>query len=213
MEYERHCVWSVLLRVVHWLLALSTFTLLITGFYIHYPWTNSMLEGTGKFPVATMRAIHFHAGFYFTAAMLARYYLLVFGNKFERLWDFFPLTPTNIKKIPGIIANYLYITDRHERHLGHNPWAGIFFCITFVLAAFQILSGFCMLYPESSIWQSLGLNILGTQQEIRFFHYLTTWYFIIFTLAHLYMVTWNDLKTKEGLISSITTGCKYAPKE
>lgn len=213
MEYERHYVWSVLLRVIHWTLTFSTLALLISGFYIHYPWTNSMLEGTGRYPMATMRAIHFHAGFYFTAAILSRYYLLLFGNKHERFLDFFPITPTNIKKIPRIIACYLYLTDRHDRHLGHNPWAGIFFCITLILAVCQILTGFCMLYPESDAWKNLGLNVLGSQQQIRLTHYLITWYFTIFPIAHIYMVSWNDIRTKEGLISSITTGCKFAPKE
>jgi len=62
-------------------------------------WTNTLIEGETSFPVGTMRYIHFVAGFVFTGSILARLYLLIFGNRQERIWDFLPVTPTNIRNL------------------------------------------------------------------------------------------------------------------
>ncbi|MBU1455638.1 MAG: Ni/Fe-hydrogenase, b-type cytochrome subunit, partial [Proteobacteria bacterium] len=62
------------------------------------------------------------------------------------------------------------------------------------------------------LWQGWGGVIFGSQQQGRFLHHLLMWYFILFAFAHVYMVIWNDLKSPEGLISSIFTGNKFKHK-
>jgi Ni/Fe-hydrogenase 1 B-type cytochrome subunit len=213
MQYERHPAWSVLLRLFHWCFALSIVVLVTTGFYIHYPWTNTMvIDGSTGFPVATMRYIHFLAGFVFTAALLVRLYLLIFGNRQERFWDFLPITPRNIKNLFATLKYYLYLTDEHDHRLGHNALAGMAYFVTFLVALLQIISGLYLLYPESAFWQKWGFAVFGPQQQGRWIHYLIMWYFIFFAAVHLYIVIWNDIRSKEGLISSIFNGTKYTPK-
>jgi len=213
MQYKHYYAWSILLRLFHWGFALSIVTLVVTGFYIHFPWTNTLIEGNSSFPVATMRYIHFIAGFVFTGAILARLYLLVFGNKQERCWDFLPVTPKNISNLFHTAKFYLYFTDKHKPRIGHNVLAGITYVITFAMALLQVIGGFYMLYPESAAWQKWGLLFLGPQQQGRQLHFLIMWYFIIFAAVHVYIVVWNDVKTKEGLISSIFNGTKYIPSD
>ena len=209
MRYEQHYAWSILLRLFHWSFALSIVALVVTGFYIHYPWTNTMLEGGDSFPVGTMRYIHFVAGFVFTGALLARLYLLLFGNKQERVWDFLPVTPKNIRSLLCTLGFYMYCPVKHEARVGHNMLAGTFYLITFVLALFQLVGGFYLLYPESTAWQSWAMPLLGAQQQARYIHYLIMWYFMLFAFIHVYIVIWNDIQSKEGLISSIFNGTKY----
>ena len=209
MRYEQHYAWSILLRLFHWCFALSIVTLVVTGFYIHYPWTNTLMEGSGSFPVGTMRYIHFVAGFVFTGAILARLYLLLFGNRQERFWDFLPVTPKNIGNFFHTLCFYGYCTEKHSPRLGHNTLAGVFYLITFILALLQLVGGFYLLYPESATWQQWGLALLGSYQQARFIHYLIMWYFILYAFLHLYIVIWNDIKAPEGLISSIFNGRKY----
>ena len=211
MQYTRHPAWSILLRLFHWTFALSIVVLLTTGFYIHFPWTNTMIEGSSTFPVATMRYIHFIAGFVFTGALLARLYLLIFGNRQERLLDFLPITPRNIKNLIGAMKYYLYLSEHSNFRLGHNALAGLAYFVTFIVAGLQIVSGFYMLYPESTAWQTWGLKLFGTQQQGRFLHLLFMWYIIIFAVTHIYIVIWNDVRFKEGLISSIFNGSTYKP--
>lgn len=213
MRYEKRYAWSILLRLFHWSFALSIITLAITGFYIHYPWTNTLLEGDTSFPVALARYIHFVAGFVFTGAILTRVYLLLFGNKQERFWDFLPITPKNIRYMLGTVKFYLYFTEDYHPRIGHNFMAGIVYMITFILALLQVASGFYLLYPENVTWQKWGLLLFGPQQQGRHLHYLIMWYFIIFASVHIYIAIWNDIKTKEGLISSIFTGTKFLPSD
>lgn len=209
MQYERHYAWSILLRLYHWAFALSIVVLTVTGFYIHFPWTNTWLEGTGTFPVATMRYIHFVAGFVFIGAVLARMYLLFFGNSQERLADFLPVTSRNLKNLADTLKGYLYIGHGHEERLGHNVLAGIAYFVTFVAALVQLITGLYMLYPECSVSQIIGYAVSGTQQNARFIHYLLMWYFMLFALIHIYMGVWNDIMSKEGIISSIFNGYKF----
>ncbi len=212
MNYEVKNAWSVLLRLYHWALVLSIVTLVVTGFYINNPWTNTTLEGSVSFPMATMRYIHFVAGYLFSAAIMVRIYLFLFGNKQERIMDILPVTSRNIKSLGTTLGYYSYISDKHDGRLGHNVLAGIVYIVTIIAALFQLGSGFYMLYPEAGFWQGLGGTVFGTQQEGRFLHHLLMWYFIIFAFAHVYLVVWNDLKSPEGLVSSIFTGKKFKRK-
>ena len=212
MNYEIKNVWSVLLRLFHWSLVASIVALVVTGFYINAPWTNTTLEGSVSFPMACMRYIYFVAGYLFGAAILVRLFLYIFGNKQERIWDILPVTPRNLKSLTTTVVYYSYISDKHDERLGHNVLAGIVYLVTFVAAIFQLASGFYMLYPETAFWQNLGGNLFTSQQEGRFIHHLLMWYFIIFAFAHVYLVIWNDLKSPEGLVSSMFNGKKFKHK-
>jgi Ni/Fe-hydrogenase 1 B-type cytochrome subunit len=213
MLYEKKKCWSILFRLYHWAFALSIFFLVVTGFYINTPWTNTMLEGSASWPMAWMRYIHFVAGYVFTASVLARLFLYVFGNAQERITDAIPVTKRNIRSLNNTILNYSYISDNHDDRLGHNTLAAITYVITILLAVFQLVSGFYMLFPEVVNWESWGVAIFGNQQMARFIHHLQMWWFIIFALIHIYLVIWNDLKESEGLISSIFTGDKFKHKK
>ncbi len=212
MSYEIKNVWSVLLRLFHWSLVLSIITLVVTGVYINTPWTNTTLEGSVSFPMTNMRYLHFLAGYLFTAAVIVRLFLYIFGNRQERIWDVLPVTPRNIKSLITTLGFYTYISDTHDPRPGHNPLAGMTYIVTVTAAIFQLISGFYMLFPESSFWQPLGNTLFGSQQQGRFIHHLLMWYFILFAFVHVYIVIWNDLRTPEGLISSMFSGKKFKQK-
>jgi len=63
--YEKHYCWSILHRLFHWMFALSIVVLVVTGFYVNTPWTNTMLEYSQSWPMAWMRYMHFVAGYVF----------------------------------------------------------------------------------------------------------------------------------------------------
>jgi len=213
MIYEEKHVWSILLRLYHWSLVIAMIALTVTGFYINDPWTQTTLEGTGLYPIQTMRNIHGLAGYLFTAAILVRLFLLLFGNRQERIMNMLPLTVRNLKNLTRTVSAYLYLHDDHtEVRLGHNILAGTTYVATIILALFQIASGFYLRLPENSFWQNWGGILFGSQQQARYIHHLLMWYFIIFTLVHLYLVIFNELKHRDGLISSILSGNKFRPR-
>ncbi len=209
MNYEKTKVWGILLRLYHWSLVLSIIALATTGFYINSPWTNTTLEGSVSFPMATMRYFHFLAGYLFAAAIAVRIFLFFFGNKQERIWDFLPITPRNFKSIVTTFAYYTYISDEHDDRSGHNVIAGMTYILTIVVAVFQLISGFYILYPECATWQGMGNAIFGSQQQARFIHHLLMWYFFLFAFVHVYIVVWNEMKSPEGLVSSMINGMKF----
>jgi Ni/Fe-hydrogenase 1 B-type cytochrome subunit len=212
--YEKHHCWSILLRLFHWMLALSIIVLVTTGFYINTPWTNTMIEGSASFPMATMRYIHFIAAYTFSAAVMIRLFLYFFGNAQERVWDILPVTTRNIKSLFVTVLQYTYLSNRHDDRLGHNSLAGVTYLLNFIFALVMILSGFFMLYPETSFWAGWGVTIFGSQQSARFLHHLLMWWFMIFSIVHIYLVIWNDINEPEGeaLISSMFSGAKLKRK-
>ncbi len=213
MSYEKKKCWSILFRLYHWAFALSIIFLVVTGFYINTPWTNTMMEGSATWTMAWMRYIHFVAGYVFTAAVLVRLFLYIFGNAQERITDNLPVTKRNISSLIVTILNYSYISNKHDDRLGHNTLAGVTYIITIFLAVFQLVSGFYLLFPEVANWEQYGVAIFGNQQMARFIHHLLMWWFMIFALIHVYLVIWNDVNEPEGLISSIFTGDKFKHKK
>ncbi len=212
MSYEKYKCWSILLRLYHWAFALSIIFLVVTGFYINNPWTNTLQEGSVAWPMAWMRYMHFVAAYVFTGAVLARIFLYIFGNAQERITDALPITGRNINNLWRTLLNYSYIRDDHYPRLGHNVLAGLTYLITIIAAIFQLVSGFYLLFPEVAIWESWGVTIFASQQNARFIHHLLMWWFMIFALIHVYLVIWNDVMEPEGLVSSIFTGDKFKPK-
>ena len=211
--YEKHHCWSLLLRLFHWMFALSIIFLVTTGFYINDPWTNTMIEGGGSaWTMSFIRYIHYIAAYTFASAVAIRLFLYIFGNKQERILDILPVTGRNLKNLYRTLLNYSYISDKHDERLGHNILAGTSYLITFFAALFMILSGFYMLYPEVAFWQTWGFKLIGNQQWARFLHHLVMWWFMIFALIHIYFLIWNDSKYPEGLISSMFTGVKFKHK-
>ncbi len=214
MEYRQYQVWGVLMRLYHWAFVLSMGTLAVTGLYIHSPWSLTFLEDVRRFPVAEMRMLHFEAAYVFIAATLLRVYLCFFGSKYERIWDFAPVTPRNVKGFFMALGRYLYLVDTPSRRLGHNPLAGLAYILTMAVALFQVLTGLMLLYPESGFWQGMGAWLSITQQQTRFYHHLAMWYFFLFGMLHLYILIWNENYHPEGLISSMFSGKKFhGPQE
>ncbi len=210
--YERHHCWSLLLRLFHWMFALSIVVLVVTGFYINNPWTNTMIEGSASFPMAMMRYIHYIAAHVLSSAVLIRLFLYIFGNAQERIWDILPITRRNLNNLKMTLLQYSYISNKHDERLGHNILAGLAYLLTFIAALLMIVSGFYMLYPESAFWAKWGVMLFGSQQFARFLHHITMWWFMIFALVHIYQCIWNDCTEPEGLISSMFTGAKFKHK-
>ncbi|MBM9606365.1 Ni/Fe-hydrogenase, b-type cytochrome subunit [Desulfopila inferna] len=211
MTYEKKKCWSVLLRLYHWAFALSIVALVTTGLFINTPWTNTLQYDTWS--VTWMRYIHFVSGYVFTAAVLTRIFLYIFGNAQERITDALPITGRNIRNFGRTLLHYSYISSEHDDRLGHNVIAGLTYLVTIIAAVFMMISGFYLLFPETAAWQGWGTAIFSSQQNARFIHHLLMWWFMIFALIHIYLVLWNDLTEPEGLVSSIFTGDKFKHKK
>lgn len=211
--YEKHHCWSFLIRIWHWAFAFSIVALVITGFYISTPWTNTVIEGSASWPMAWARYIHYVAAYTFSCTVVIRAYLYIFGNAQERVWDILPITPRNIKNLWRTLLLYSYISDKHDERLGHNILAGLSYLATWVASLVMVATGFYLLFPEVAWIATTGNSIFQSQQLARFIHHIIMWWYMIFVIIHIYLCVWNDIRFPEGLISSIFTGKKFSHKD
>ncbi|MCI4454971.1 MAG: Ni/Fe-hydrogenase, b-type cytochrome subunit [Thermodesulfobacterium sp.] len=212
--YKRVFVWSGSLRLFHWVFALSTAVLILTGLYIHNPpVTTTWAEFRPSFLMAMLRYYHFVAAYFFIAAFILRVYLLFFGNKYERITDFLPINRQNALSFWRTLKFYLYLTDEHEWRVGHTVLAGVIYTLLFLATVFMILTGLYLLYPDVDIIKKLGGMLFGTPQTARFIHYFLHWAFTFFVLVHIYIAIWNDFHAPEAIISGAFSGTKFLPAE
>ncbi|MCS7199314.1 MAG: Ni/Fe-hydrogenase, b-type cytochrome subunit [Caldimicrobium sp.] len=210
--YQKIPFWSWSLRIFHWLFALATITLIITGLYINNPpTTTSWSEFSPSYLMTTMRHLHFIAGFFFISTLILRIYLLFFGNLQEKATSFLPLRKANFELLKSEIKYYFYLSSKKAKVLGHTQTAGITYTIVFIISIIMAITGLYMLYPENPFFKTFGTTLFGTPQLARLIHYLMLWVFCIFILVHLYMAIWNEIKDALGVISSMISGSKYIP--
>lgn len=203
-------IWSWALRIFHWTFAISIVILVLTGLVIHDPPViSTFTEERTNFFFAYIRYLHFVAGYFLISALILRLYLLFFGNRYERVTDFVPISRGNLRSLMQTLKFYLYLTPHSESARGHNVLAGTVYVVTFLFSFVMVFTGLYMLYPETGWIKSLGSFLFGTQQVARAIHYLFFWFFPIFILTHLYILIWHEIMEPEGLISSIFSGKKF----
>lgn len=211
--YRPVLVWEWPVRLFHWVNALCIVALFLTGIYIAEPVLTPQGESFDRFLMATMRQIHFSAGFVFAVAVLLRVYWWFFGNVFARggapcLWCgwWWRAVFTQLRE---------YVSGRMgEPHLGHNALAGATYLGVILLSFAQVFTGFA-LYSESDpigpmgAWFGWVIPLLGGSMRAHVWHHLMAWGFVVFVIAHVYIVVVLSHKHLNGLVSSIVSGYKF----
>jgi len=177
-------------RIAHVVIMLSILLLIITGFYIHYPFLGS----GGGFLMTLMRGIHFFAAFVFTIAVIFRVIFMFFGK--DRDWASFLPHWNDVLLLPKVVCHYLHLCDMPRLKKKYNPLQMMAYTAIFLLAIFQILSGFAMMYPDGWLsWFNYG--VFGTEYNTRIAHYIINWLFVLFISVHLYLGirdSFNEMK-------------------
>jgi Ni/Fe-hydrogenase 1 B-type cytochrome subunit len=100
-------------------------------------------------------------------------------------------------------------------HLGHNALGGFTYTMFVILVGlFQLLTGFG-LYSEThpgGFWDHVCgwvLPLLGGPMTTRTLHHLAAWAFAVFFIMHIYIVFYDGVNYRSGLISSMISGYKY----
>ena len=122
--------------------------------------------------------------------------------------------PNTIKQIKF----YLLVSKEPPKHthlygpLQSVAYGGLFFMVLLILLTGLILTGAG--YHAGMIKILAGLlkpleTILGGLAMVRLIHYILTWCFILFIIAHMYMAFWYDVIFKQGTISAMVSGLVY----
>ena len=185
----RHPLW---LRLLHWSNMISITMLCLTGFYIHAPRTFGWLFAT----MDNARTTHFAFAMVLFVGVVVRLYM-AFATGDWRNIVYEPIKDT--KKFPSMIKYYLFLAKDHPYYGKYNPGQKGMYTGVFVLALFQVLSGFILYKPE---YFASWAYFLGGYLVVRILHYIVTWIFILMVMIHVYL----DVAEGIPVLMSIFTG-------
>ncbi len=217
-EFQRIYVWELPVRFYHWLNALCIVVLTATGFVIaNPPGITAASEASFSYWFGTVRFIHFATAYVFVFNFAFRIYWGFVGNQYANWKNFLPLKWAQFREIMSVLRiDILQSSNKTLVSVGHNALAYLTYFVMFLVFLFQVASGFALyakmshsFFPQLFTWM---LPIFGGDAGLRQWHHLATWFFIIFTLIHVYLVFYHDYVEGNGVLSSMAGGWKFMPE-
>jgi len=217
---RRVYVWQLPVRFYHWINAICIVVLAITGYFIGSPltWTSHMHpEASFGYWFGTIRFIHFVAAFVFFYNFLFRLYWGFVGNKYSDWRNFIPHKKEQFDEAKDVLkVDILQQTHKPLPSIGHNALAGFTYFLTFLMFLFQAITGFGMyaamskhFLPQTFAWV---VPLMGGDFAVRQWHHMFMWFFVIFSMLHVYLVFYHDYVEGRGVTSSMVGGWKFIEK-
>lgn len=212
-------VWELPVRFYHWINALCILALSITGYIIgNPPAMQSAAEASFSYWFGTVRYIHFIFAYIFLFNFLVRIYWGFVGNRFANWRNYIPYSKRHWKDMLEIIkVDILQVKCSENPNLGHNALASFTYFLTFIVFLLQVMTGFGMysamshaFIPSLFAWVP---SILGGDLATRNLHHIFMWFFILFSLIHVYLVFYHDYIERNGVTSSMIGGWKFYDKD
>ena len=222
LALRRIYVWELPVRLYHWANALAVTALAVTGYLIGRPLSLvSGGEASFSFFFGWVRFIHFVAAFVFFFNFLGRIYWGFAGNRYARWDNFIPLSGKQFRKqlhevVEVLKVDVLLAKAKPMESIGHNALAGWTYFLTFLAFVFQSVTGFGLYAAMSTSWLPQQfvwiVPLMGGDFAVRQWHHVMMWFFVIFSMVHVYLVFYHDYVEGRGVISSMAGGWKFAEK-
>ena len=222
-NYKRVYVWELPVRIFHWINVLCITVLAATGFIIaDPPAILSAAEASESYWFGTVRFIHFTAAYIFFFNMILRIYWAFVGNRFSNWRAFLPFDRKGLKNILHVLRVDILLQhdkthDIRNISVGHNSVAALSYVALFILALIQVFTGFGLYSGNAGWWLpklfSWVVPMFGGDFIVRTIHHVATWFFIFFTLVHVYLVFYHDWLEGRGEVSSMFGGYKFVSEE
>ena len=208
-------------RFLHWVRAISICILMASGFYIAYPFLESVSNGEPvNFTQGYVRSVHIMVGFILICASIFRVYLFIFAksSRFERISFLQFFNPIIWIKV---IGTYLFLAKHPHIKGAYNPLQLLVYFALAVLVLVISLTGvamYCNVYHNGLAWALAPLVkwvevSCGGLANVRSVHHIATWCFIIFIPVHVYMVIWNSVKFHNGGADVMVSGIRYVKRD
>jgi Ni/Fe-hydrogenase 1 B-type cytochrome subunit len=216
-KLTRIYVWEIPVRIYHWINALVTTLLVITGFIIaNPPVILTAKEAPNAYWFGVTRFIHFAAAYIFIFNLLYRIIFSFFGNEYANVREYLikPFTKGFWRKFRHVLQiDILLLRRKPYIDIGHNPVAVLSYIGLFVVSFIQAFTGLGLMADTSTWWfaQWFGFvpDWMGGDIYVRFLHHVTTWFFILFFIIHFYLVLFHEWFEGRGVLSSMTSGLKF----
>jgi Ni/Fe-hydrogenase 1 B-type cytochrome subunit len=216
---QRVYVWQFPVRMYHWVNAFAVVALAVTGYLVGSPLAfQTASEASFSYWFGTVRFIHFLAAFVFFFNFLFRLYWGFVGNKYARWENFILHKKSQIREVSDVLrVDILQAQIKPLESLGHNALAGFTYFLTFLAFLFQSLTGFGMYAAMSDSWLphlfSWIVPLMGGDFAVRQWHHVMMWFFVVFSMIHVYLVFYHDYVEGRGVTSSMVGGWKFIEKE
>lgn len=216
---QRLYVWEFPVRLYHWVNAGAVTALAVTGYLIGSPLAiQSGSEASFSYWFGTVRFIHFLAAFIFFFNFLFRLYWGFVGNQHARWTNFILHRKRQIKEVAEVLkVDILQARLQPLESIGHNALAGFTYFLTFLAFLFQAITGFGMYAAMSDAWLprffSWIVPMMGGDFAVRQWHHVLMWFFVVFSMIHVYLVFYHDYVEGRGVTSSMVGGWKFIEKE
>ncbi|HTO92891.1 MAG TPA: Ni/Fe-hydrogenase, b-type cytochrome subunit [Bacteroidota bacterium] len=215
---RRVYVWQLPVRLYHWVNALAVLALAVTGYLIGSPLAvANASEASFSYWFGIARFIHFVAAFVFFFNFLFRIYWGFVGNTFARWHNFLPFRKAQLREAADVLrVDILQATAEPLESIGHNSLAGFTYFLTFLAFLFQSVTGFGLYAAMSDSWLprmfAWIVPLMGGDFAVRQWHHVMMWFFVLFTIVHVYLVFYHDYVEGRGVISSMAGGWKFVEK-
>jgi len=213
--YQRIYVWEFPVRLYHWVNAICVLALIVTGYIIGNPTTIRYAdEAYQQYWFGTVRFVHFVTAFIFFFNFLVRIYWGFVGNRYARWTNFIPHNRQQLHEIAETLrVDILQFRVRGKLYIGHNSLAGLIYFLSFLVFLFQAFTGFALyssmsstLLPRAFAW---AVPLMGGDAIVRQWHHAGMWFFVTFTIIHVYLVFYHDYVEGRGTTSSMVGGWKF----
>ena len=218
-EVRRVYVWELPVRLYHWVNVLAVAALVVTGYMIGRPVVFPVArEASFSYYFGWVRFVHFVAAFVFFFNFAGRIYWGFAGNQYARWHQFLPLTPGLLRRqwkeaVEVLKVDILQAKVQPMESVGHNALAGWTYFLSFLAFLFQAVTGFGMYsamsdatLPKLFAWI---VPLMGGDFAVRQWHHAMLWFFVVFTMVHVYLVFYHDYVEGRGVISSMAGGWKF----
>jgi Ni/Fe-hydrogenase b-type cytochrome subunit len=137
---------------------------------------------------------HFALAWPFALAGLAYLLYLVFSGE----WRSLLFRPRDTKPAIQMQLYYLRLRKEHPPQGKHNPLQKLAYTSIIVLGGLATLTGFAIYKPVQLAWLTA---LFGGYELTRYWHFLTVWIFVAFTLVHIILVFVVDPASIRAMIT------------
>jgi len=218
---------TLFMRLNHWVVAVSVVAAIITGLYIGYPYYQTLIAepAVDKYVMAWNRAIHFYAAIIFDVSSIVVAYLYFF-SRFEKPYKKLIPTGKNIVEFFEVFLNLITLNRRKNFDSTHpDSFNAVFFFIFHIMLVLMLFTGLQLyVHGLASGHSSIGdwwpwilhvatdwtLSVFGGMMGVRYVHHYIAWLLVAWVMFHIYYQVWRTIFWKEGDISIVFNGEKYA---
>jgi Ni/Fe-hydrogenase b-type cytochrome subunit len=173
-------------RIFHWIMFSTVTYLVITGLYLHAPWSG--------LSYGLVRKTHHLAGILLLLNLLGQIYYYLFTGKYTEVL----FTRRDLPNLRSFLRYALFITEHHPNYGRYNPGQKALFTSWIMAVVLAGMAALPYIFPGHASWLSRPFGGL-TGVRIAFFG--ITMFFLATIPLHLYLVFTEEPAKLQAMFS------------